>query len=96
MREYTFEKDIDDYDYNCPGRPKFWSFYDNMIASCPEVFSSCQSNHDVEQELKVAGVIVLPNRPDSECDGLGIYFDTEIDAKAFISRLNQYLQEKQK
>lgn len=78
------------------GDEEYWCFNTAMIGMCSPVFDDCDSNYDVAQRLKKAGVITQGMEEDSETCALVVYFKSEAMASEFISRLNQYLKDWEK
>ena len=62
-----------------------------MISTCEPVFDDLDSNYDVEDRLKAAGVIDDTCVADSESCQLWVTFDSREAGVAFIQRLNTYL-----
>jgi len=90
---FSFEKDITHYEH---GEKEYWSIYEDMIETCPDVFGDCPTNHEVDEKLCKANVVLPKNRNDSESGGFCVYFDEKPAAKSFINRLNNYLDKKRK
>ena len=68
-------------------------FFDcSMVSSCAPAFDDCDSNHEVEEKLRAAGVIKPQNKTDTESCALVINFSSEESGHKFIDRLNGYLQ----
>jgi hypothetical protein len=71
-----------------------WWFECAMVSTCAPLFDGCDSNYEVEQELKTAGVIEEGDQTDSESCALVVNFDEFHKAENFLGRLNQYLEQK--
>jgi len=67
-----------------------------MISTFPGVFDDCDSNYEVEDRLRKAGVIHKRNQTDTESCALVIRFTSEKSAFAFAKRLQAYIQEHEK
>ena len=64
-----------------------------MISTFPGVFDDCESNYEVEERLRKAGVIKPQNQTDTESCALVVNFSSIKSAEKFEERLEQYIQE---
>ena len=64
-----------------------------MVSTCTPLFDECEDNHAVADKLKAAKVI-RGGAEDSEACQFFVYFKTKASARAFINRLNTYLNKK--
>jgi hypothetical protein len=90
--EYSF---LEKEDYDSLTRAR-WSFSNAMVGACRPAFDDCESNHEVEDKLRKAGVIHKKTKTDTESCQLWVYFSGYPAACNFIDRLNAYLREKEK
>ena len=65
----------------------------SMISTFPGVFDDCDSNYEVEDKLRAAGVIKPQNKTDSESCALVVNFSSVKSADKFEERLERYIQE---
>jgi hypothetical protein len=72
----------------------YWWFDCAMVSTCEPVFNHCDSNHEVESELRKAKVLRKNNRTDTEMCSLVVLFSSEKAGNNFIDRLNAYLESK--
>lgn len=73
----------------CQGKAYFEC---SMISSCRPIFDEFYSNYDVERILCAHGV-VDDSCCDSETCALVVNFDSMVDARSFIDRLNGFLED---
>ncbi len=88
--QFSYEEDISDL-FN---DGTVYSFYYSMVSTCAPLFNEMYDNYEVADCLKKAGVINEECSEDSESCGLGVYFDSEVKARGFIKRLNEFLIER--
>lgn len=62
-----------------------------MITTFPGVFDDCDSNYDVEEVLREAGVLLPHNQTDTESCALVVYFNNAVDGREFSKRLHDYI-----
>jgi hypothetical protein len=72
----------------------YWYFDCAMVSTCEPVFDHCDSNYEVEDELRKAKVLRKNNRTDTEMCSLVVLFSSESAGNNFIDRLNKYLDDK--
>lgn len=64
-----------------------------MISTFPGVFDDCDSNYEVEDKLRKAGVIKPQNQTDTETCALVVNFSSMKSAEKFEERLEAYISE---
>ena len=72
----------------------FW-FECGMISTCCPLFDHCDSNHDVEDELRKNKVLRKNNSTDTESSALVVLFTSKKAGIKFVERLNAYLTKKE-
>jgi hypothetical protein len=89
------ESDVVESDYQPDQRERShkWEFIMDLPADNPDLFGD-RDNYDMEEKLRIAGVIGRSDQADNESCCSYYYFKTKRAGAEFIKRLNDYISKK--